>query len=370
MKVITKEFLAKNGHSLHSCIKAAKAEGGSFLSKFSLEMSEAETASSVSAAMRCGKLYNHRYVERMVKDQPSSVNLAVGTLVHSGLEHYWNWWSERKEGVSRDDHFYKGLVDALKKSMSENDQDFWSDEKSNLWLSQVRAYLYGYYNAHSEVDEGLGYHNVRPEFSFLYISKQGALRTGKMDVMMLRGDDEVVCMEHKTTSNKSSQDYSSDYWKRLEFDPQILFYREALEAIYPEKNPVILYDVIIKTAKKPLKGRATRRKGESDESLESRRRDGDESLTDYADRVSSYYKSNPSERYVRKTILALKNEQDQLSREIDSTISLTRDSRFISIRNSSACQQYGGPCDYLDVCSGSRDLNDGFTKKSNKHVEV
>lgn len=373
MRVITEQFLKENNYSLEKCIEHSRRLSPSFQKAFYDDVIEyGETASSISTANRCGALYGFKYKYGLFKEGQTSVNLAVGSLTHVGLEYYWNMISSIVDRGGEDTFAANsgGILECLDNATQSIDPEFWDDEKSEVWKCHVGAYLHGYYDHNFQKDINAGYHDIRPEFSFIYISDNGRLRLGKMDVLMLKGDDEAICMEHKTTDNKGALDFSTPYWTKLDIDTQLCFYREAVEKMYPNRKATVIYDVIIKTSKKPLKGRATRRKGETDEELEARKREKDESIRDFNIRVLEEYLSYPEERLVRREVPALGAHSKTFSREVDFTFELLHDQRFLQKRNPTACTYFGRPCDFLDVCTGRADTSTGFKEKQSKHIEI
>ena len=379
-KVITESFLKDHGYDLNKCIASAKGmlmRGGVvFYAKFMHELSEAETASSVSAANRCGKLYHYKYQLMLKKSRPTAVNLALGTLVHNGLEYYWGMIRDMQEHGAEDTFSANsgGLLEALDLSVENRDNDFWSNEKSDIWKCQAIAMLRGYYSKYLENDKLTGgrmdYHAIRPEFSFIYISDGGKLRIGKMDVVMLRGATHVICMEHKTTSDSRVNEAGADYWSKLFIDTQLCFYREAIKRMYPDRQALVIYDVLRKTSKKPLKGKGTKRKDESPEELAARKEAGNESLPAYTNRLIEEVFDD--EMYVRKEIPVLNSSQKKVSQEIDLTVDLLGDKRVLNRRNPTACTYYNTTCDFIDVCTEASSIDDRglFQEKTAKHEEI
>jgi len=374
MRVITKSFLEDNGYDMLKCIDSARNNGAQFSNDFFFDIGKySETASSVNTANRCGRLYDYKYLQGYRKNRPAAVNLALGTLVHSGLEYYWNMIGDIVDRGGSDNFHANsgGILEALDLSSGSQDADFWSDEKSDIWKCQATAYLRGYHSKYREKD-WTQYHNIRPEFTFIYISEGGKLRVGKMDALMLEGDTYAVCMEHKTTSDSRINDMLSPYWAKLDIDTQVCVYREALKLIYPDRLPKMVYDVILKTAKKPLKGKGTKRKDETVGQLAERRIAGNESLVDYTSRLTEVDYGEGSEAYVRRELHLLDKDQSKLSSEIDATIELLTVKGFIDRRNPTACTYFGRSCDFLGVCSGRERIDDEglFSSKATKHMEL
>ena len=116
--------------------------------------------------------------------------------------------------------------------------------------------------------------------------------------------------------------------------------------------PEVIYDVVLKTRAKPNKGKATRRKGESDAALQARKDKNAETLSQFATRLDQTYQHERNKRYIRKPIPILDTELSLKREELEGIRDKIESLLYRRNRNTSACMSFGSVCEYKDVCLG------------------
>ena len=157
-------------------------------------------------------------------------------------------------------------------------------------------------------------------------------------------------------------------------DTQVCFYHRNIEDMYGEE-PEVIYDVIVKTKSTPLKGSARKRKAETDAEFAQRKYDSAETPSEYGARVRKVYAEEGAERYIRKTVHMTRGEGDRKMQELEHVIkdieTAPRTFSTFRVRNTTACNSYGGTCEFLGVCAGLELLDDPkFEKKEKLHSEL
>ncbi|MAF79983.1 hypothetical protein CL629_02800 [bacterium] len=328
------------------------------------------TASSISTGMQCPRLYKYKYIDGY-RSEPSAA-MKTGTMVHLGLETYWNG---------------EDLMTALlnMESLKMGD-DWWEEEEGLIAFAKCQAYVNGYYKKWEKDDELHNIFNdapitIYPELKFEF--EHGDLKVrGKFDVLIVNKDTfESVVIEHKTTS--LSIDSGGIYFDKLPMDIQCTIYREAAHMLtkkickdaspvgeFGGKNPCALplprvfYDVISTTKSGPkqktkaMGGKSVvRRKDETDEELVARKEANKETIEEFGQRMVDTYEEDDSPKYVRHEVSATFGQHVLRMIELDEYTTLLSDTRFQKTRNSTACGSYGG-CAYLDPCLERGTLQD------------
>jgi len=329
------------------------------------------TNSEMKTRRRCAREHHLSYElgYRPVEDAEA---LRVGTLVHLGLEH---WWQADR-----------GLEDILE-LVTFNAVDEYEAAKIRVML---RGYDARWQGAHDPADVVAVEREV---YAPLVNPETGhASRTFelgmKLDVLL--GSSFV---EHKTTSEEIG--VGSVYWKRLQMDTQISTYYAGAKSLGHEVTGC-LYDVIRKPALRPSQvpikdedgckivldsagervrtkdGKKWRQTGDTELGyvLQTRL----ETAEEYEQRLTEEVAGNPDKYYQRGTVVRLEHEEReaqldawQLAREI-------REAELADAhpRNPDACQRFGRMCGFFDVCSGTASLDDEsrFLRVSNVHPEL
>lgn len=188
-------------------------------------------------------------------------------------------------------------------------------------------------------------------------------QAGKFDGIAA-GYGKTVLLEHKSTSEDIS-DPDAPYWRRLTIDSQVSKY--MLQAWQDgQKLDGCLYDVIRKPSIRPKKltkegiAEITTRGQYCGSDLLDCEIDAvlhgqlEESPELYARRLAAETTAEPQKYFARRSVPRLDSEVLDYASElwqIADEIRLARvnDRHF---RNSSACMEFGRPCEYLGICSG------------------
>jgi len=193
---------------------------------------------------------------------------------------------------------------------------------------------------------------------------------GKIDAIVNDGEDAV--MEHKTSSEDISKP-DSNYWLKLQIDPQISGYFVAAEKI-GYKPTKIIYDVIGKPGIKPLKATPVEdRKHKKDGTLYANQRETDETPEEYALRLRQNIAENPGRHFQRREIARLEEDLTEWMQDVWCVAKFIMESRNENFwpRRASQCFNYG-KCAYFDVCAKLATLDDTnqFRKVENKNEEL
>lgn len=312
-------------------------------------MTDLRTASSINTYLGCPKKYEYSYVDLYKSRLPIPAFL-IGSVVHKGLEHYW----------LRDS--WEDTLAAMVEQQCSEHHEWWGSETGKLEWDRCVAYVKGYFAKWIKQDLTT-YDVVSVEHEFL-----NGVRAGKLDVLLRRkSDNQLVIMEHKTAGPYSKADEpGSVYWQRLPMDTQACFYLHNIEKTKGER-PIIIYDVVMKTASKPQRSRARQRKDEKDTDFQQRKAEGDETPAAYRQRVTKAY-CTEAERYIRREVVVTEEELALKMAEIDQTIEKMT-APFA--RNTTSCAMGSSACAFLDVCTGQDTLDGGnYIIKEQAHSEL
>lgn len=188
-------------------------------------------------------------------------------------------------------------------------------------------------------------------------------QAGKFDGIV-RGYGKRLLLEHKSASEDIA-DPAATYWRRLAIDSQVSSYMlKSLQA--GDKLDGALYDVIRKPSIRPkrlakadlaeisTKGTYCGFEVERDEYEDVLRGQGDETPYLYALRVAREALTEPERYYQRRMIPRLDDDVAEYATELWAIADEIRLARLTGrhFRNSSACMEWGRPCEYLGICSG------------------
>lgn len=195
---------------------------------------------------------------------------------------------------------------------------------------------------------------------------------GKIDRIVRLVDGRLAVMEYKTTS----QDFApgSDYWVKLQLDPQLsLYVIAAREAGYDIET--VLYDVTRRPALRPLKATPEEnRKYTKDGRLYAAQRDRDETPEEYAARIASDIAERPDYYFARIEIARLDGDLDECRRDLWHQQMEMRNCQRAGhfYRDPGAC--FGMMrCDYVPICLNSdlaTNTPQGFVRLENPHTEL
>ena len=161
------------------------------------------TTSSVREWRQCRRRYRYAYVD-LIRPARDDVKLAVGTVVHAGLE---AWWSGQPFPTPAD------TIDPVE-------------------AARCRAMLRAYDARWGETRGD--WQTVAAESVFERPACGAARLGGKLDVAARHvPTGKLYVVEHKTTSEDVAT-AGSDYWQRLALDLQLLIYQDAVRTIPAE----------------------------------------------------------------------------------------------------------------------------------------
>lgn len=250
------------------------------------------------------------------------------------------------------------------------------------------------------------------EVQFRYVL-DGALVGGKIDAIVRdTNTGRVYVLEHKTSSADTSP--GSTYWERLSVDSQVSIYIDGAGVLGHEIAGCI-YDVLKRPEHEQLlatpaesrrytKGKGCAKCGGSaggkrgivqgrghtevvfasevkrpecsdckgtgwkcdDEGnpqaprLDARQRDADETIEQFAERITEVVGERPDEFLSRGVIVRLDDELPRMREALAQTIALEQVTRAakLLVPNHDACARYGSMCPFFAVCSGRASIDD------------
>jgi len=312
------------------------------------------TNSQKNTYQECPKKFQFSYEQgyRTVRD---SEPLIFGKLIHECLELWFHG-----EDIFDIIHFLE---------MTPNDKTKWDIVKA---IELMRGYDKRW------KDSKLKTVGVEKEFKIPLINpnSQAFSRTfelaGKIDAIVKDTNNEYAVIEHKTTTEDVSS-LESNYWLKLQIDPQISGYFIGAESL-GFKPTKIIYDVISKPSIKPFKATPEEgRKYKKDGTLYANQRETDETPEDYAARLRQDILDRPERYYQRKEIVRLESDLIEYLQDMWSVGKLIMESRNNAHwpRRPSQCFLFG-KCQFFDVCTKTAVLEDEsmFKQVDNIHQEL
>lgn len=328
-------------------------------------MSDILTSSRLKTARACQREHWLRYIRgyRPIEDAEA---LRFGTLIHLGLEAWWNATGGDRLLAAMNALEVGGAIDAFELVKAQE----LIRGYHHRWLADADNYLVLGVEVHFETElrnpaTGAASRNWR--------------LGGKVDVIVREiRSGRVLVIEHKTSSEDITP--GSDYWRRLRMDGQVSTYYEGCQAVGFAIEGCI-YDVLGKPGLRPLKAtpEASRKwtqptKKDPVPRLYANQREHDETVEEYRIRLVESIATDPAGYYQRGEVTRLEDEmaeamQDtwQVGQQIRESI-LTK--RFP--RNPDACKRYGRLCPFFDVCTGAASIDDPlrFTRSDDVHPEL
>lgn len=295
------------------------------------------TNSRLRVYRECERRHDLAY-NRSIRPRQTSEALRFGTLMHLGIEAWWN-----SEGDAR-------LEAALSAIVGESDP---------FEHAKATALLIGY---HERWRGETGVESVAAEVPFetallnprtLAASRNWRL-AGKLDGIV-RGHRGLAIREFKTTAFAIDSD-ADDYWTKLAMDSQISIYVLGAESLGYEVVET-LYDVARKPALKPL--RATpidARKYTKDGRLYAAQRELDETADEFRERLSVELASDPNRYFQRRWITRSDVQMREFMWESWQSAKAIREGQLMerSTRNPEACMRMGR-CPYWSICAYGED---------------
>lgn len=315
------------------------------------------TNSSAGAYRACQRLYQHRY-ELGYRPLGSARTLRFGSLIHLGLE---VWWTGPDARLDR----------ALAAIAAHTDA-----EVDAYDLARARVMLAGYDARWA--DEPFEVVGVEVEFACALAnpSTGRASRTfglaGKMDALARDAEGKLWIVEHKTSSENLTA--GSEYWRRLQLDPQCSTYYEGARSLGHEPAGV-LYDVLGKPGIRPAMATAPEaRKYTKLGVIYATQRETDETPAEYEARLMAHVAERPDRYYARGIVVRLEEDERDAAHDRWQIAAGIRESRRAGRwpRNPDACSRYGRTCEFFDVCTRVASLDDPlrFERTERTHQEL
>jgi PD-(D/E)XK nuclease superfamily len=167
----------------------------------------------------------------------------------------------------------------------------------------------------------------------------------------------VFVLEHKTSA--ADVGVGSAYWSMLRLDGQISKYIHGAKSLGYNVDGV-LYDVLRKPQLKPYQANTKRAQPETPK--------------EYRERLIADIASKPDHYYQRGVVVRLEDEERDAAFDDWWTAEQIRESRNANRwpRNVDSCEQWHRKCDYFEVCSGERSIDDPmhFETSETPHVEL
>jgi hypothetical protein len=339
------------------------------------------TASRAKAARACKRLHHLEYDEGYRPVTEEDV-LRFGSLVHAGLE---AWWNAKKAGQPQDAWLDAALA-ALVGEMDPYD------------LARAQVAMTGYHLRWKDEPYEVIAVEVQFETDLRNPSTGRSSRTwrlaGKIDVVGKDLRDGLVrVVEHKTCGEDCSP--GSDYWKRLRLDGQVSVYFEGAASLGYAAS-ACLYDVLAKPALRPsavpildadgvkqvfdLHGERVRTKdgkkwretGDTAQgfTLQTRTETPDE----FRERLANAVAEDPARYFARGDVVRLESEMNEALFDIWQLGLEIRAGQVANQfpRNDGACVRYGRTCQFFAVCTKEASLDDPtrFKKLESVHPEL
>jgi len=284
---------------------------------------------------------------------------SFGTLVHVGLETWWNTAANLQVALvaMREKSGECDAFEAAKAVVLLTGYDArWALEMADLEVLGV------------EVEFRSKIRN--PETGYPCHDLEVA---GKLDaIVRRRSTGRVWFVEHKTSSEDLSA--GSTYWQRLRMDPQVSVYYEGMRALGHEPEGCI-YDVLSKFGERPFKATPMdKRKYKKDGTLYANQRENDETVLEFSDRIAVKMAENPDTYFGRAEVVRTETELAESQKDTHATALMIRDGERLgrNPRNPGQCFTYGRVCEFFSLCCGMSNLDDEtkFKKLDNVHPEL
>lgn len=326
------------------------------------------TQSSLRAFRKCPRLYMHTYVN-LYRSATSSEGMSFGTIWHNVREIYWNAIRSQPREVGD-----SCPAEAMAYIANLDDEVADAFDKAKFWTM-----LGGYHQRWHEllltfdiigVEQGFQLDLINPATKRL--SRTFSLE-GKLDGVVRERDTGLLwVVEEKTAKGDLQPD--SQYWRRLEVDPQCSTYYAAAERVYKEKPAGIMYFVNVKPQLRPLKAtpiesrKYTKETAKEPSRLYADQRDEDESPEGYLMRLAEAVAKQPERYYQMVKVNRLERDIVESETDIwDTAQSIQKaNNTNVWLRNPDSCISIiGQTCPFLPVCTHRADINDaGLYRKA------
>lgn len=366
-------------------------------------MSELYTNSRLKVLRECMRLHHYKYVLNI--RTPATAVMDFGTIGHAALEAWLRAWKRN----DLDARLPEALAAIETSHVSPHD-------KARL-SAIIGAYHCRWGSQPWEI--------LEVEIEFRY-DLGGYLIGGKIDgIIRDTRDGRVWLLEHKTTGQDASA--GGTYWSRLALDSQISIYVDGGTMLGYEIAGCI-YDVLQRPKHEPKvatpiderkftlgkgcakcggsakpgsveKGRGyyivsmpdsvehiqcdgcagtgwkLNKEGEPEvPRLHANQRDTDETVEEFADRVTDVIAADPDDFLIRGEVVRLDDELPAMRQDLLDTIKIERAAALLEVapRNPDACAKYGRLCDFFGPCSGTESIDDPirFPRSQQAHPEL
>jgi hypothetical protein len=317
------------------------------------------TTSRARAYQACPRLHQHQY-ELGYRPATEAETLRFGSLFHEGQAAWWLTESGRLEAA----------IAAIESHASDP-----------FDMVKARELMRGYDARWGE--EPYTVLAVEVEFSTdLRNPETGAAsRTfrlaGKLDALALDAIGRPLIVEHKTTSEDIAD--GSEYWRRLQLDPQVSTYYEGARALGHEPAGC-LYDVVHKPTIRPYQAtpfdarKYTKATKDKPAALYANQHETDEQPEDFAARLREHIIENVDRYYRRGIVVRLEEDERDAAFDRWQTAAAIREARRAGRwpRNPDACSRYGRTCTFFPVCTRTASLDDPlhYRKVERTHEEL
>lgn len=356
------------------------------------------TSSRLRVFRRCRREHHLRYV--LGRTSAASKAQDFGSLVHLGLEAWWDWHARPHAPDVRDFEIrtedpVNALIEATKAMRAA------AEGVDPYDLARAEAMLIGYdCRWGAEQYEVLAveaeFRAALPALPFEEPQRLG----GKLDALVRDSQGRVLIVEHKTSSEDIST--GSAYWARLRLDGQVSLYYLGAEALGYEVAGV-LYDVLGKPKQEPGKAvevvRYTKEKRAKCKECKGKGRgafkDGrlwecatcagvgtvvteasrphagqrltDETPDEYRARIVEALAADPDRYFQRLEIVRLEGERAAHLEELRAEVREL--ATAAPLPNPDQCVRFGSVCSFFPACSGERRI-DEYTRLDWPHPEL
>lgn len=327
------------------------------------------TKSRVAVFNACRRMHWLQYVKgyRAIKQHATA---EFGTLLHVGLEWWWNGW---QAGGEWDAPLHDALA-AMTAHATGKEIDEATMAKAILLIAAYHARWAG------EMAD-LEVLAVECEFQTTIVNpSNGAIcrmirSAGKIDVIVRkRSTGDVWNVEHKSTG--ADLRAGATYWQRLRLDPQVSTYHRGSQSL--GLDPVgTIYDVIVRPDEQPLKATPIEKRKylkNDPTKLYANMRAEDETMDQFKARMAKAIMDEPDLYLARAEVVRLNSELEAFDRDNYETAVEIRDASRTgrAPRNADSCFKFNRPCDYLAVCDGTASIDDEslYTKSDVIHPEL
>jgi hypothetical protein len=283
---------------------------------------------------KCARRFEFSHVRRM-RPVSKPEFFAFGTAWHTVREAYW----------------LKGF-DAAVDSIADTGVDEWAQVR-------LAVMLRGYHAATSAWLSGVEVVGV--EVPFVHGELHGVIDA------VIRVDGRLWVVEEKTSSSAPG----ASYLARLEIDPQISIYHDAVTAKYGEAPAGVWYFVVVKPSHEPKKATPVEeRKYTKAGALYANQRAEDETLAEYMARLTEVM---TEDRFHRFQVSRLEASLEDAREDTAQTMAAVEVSKKLQLwpRNPDACEDRGHMCPYFAVCTRRASLDDAtLYRKEESYVDA